>query len=715
LNLWCTMIGGGTLSLPLAFSKTGNVFLGPLLLLFVACITHFCFGLLIDCTYYCRIEPTATTTITTSRYVSSSSSSPSSHQSNSNNDHENDAQVMPLLPTELDSSNANNGATTAADATDDNADTVSTVVGTTTLEQITAVAFRSRSSSSNTTTYFLSSLLVLCMCWFAIIGYCVLLRDMLLPVSQYVQHEYNNHHSHHYRPPTDSMVDDSTMPSMVPTATTTATTTTTTVTWANNLSMILVVLIITPLCTLPTLTSLQRFSTLSMLSILILGLCIVYRSGQCHLGYYHRNDSQSSSNSTTTTTTSHIRHDTTRVVTQDWLQRHLNVADEPIIHDDDDNNHRYHHWTDGFNVFPRSMKDVLDVIPLFISCFVCHYNIPIVHNDFAHPTPERLRQWFTITIVGATLFYGIVGIAGSSFATMCGSTTRIVQGNVLLNFDPTDPLLLVGRLCLAITIALALPVLTIPARDIVLRYLQQQQQQQSSLSSLSALSMTSSTVRSNALSDNNNDLTEPLLQSSVVDNNEDIEGVDDEETIHASNVEQSDATTNTNDFLVGPNTHTNLVSNIATVMNGTSTNQDVSSSSSTSSFLQRLLLSICILWSGTAIASTVSSIAVVWDLLGSSLSIILSYLIPAGCYLQLHRRHHTNNNDNSNSDNSRTVSGNDTIPDHDSKMVVREFKASSWIWLPSIATLCWMIVFFCIPLMFLSTINAIYNLWPSKE
>lgn len=42
-NILSTMVGGGSLSLPLAFQKSGNALLGPLLLILVAAITEFCF------------------------------------------------------------------------------------------------------------------------------------------------------------------------------------------------------------------------------------------------------------------------------------------------------------------------------------------------------------------------------------------------------------------------------------------------------------------------------------------------------------------------------------------------------------------------------------------------------------------------------------------------------------------------------------------------
>jgi hypothetical protein len=55
------------------------------------------------------------------------------------------------------------------------------------------------------------------------------------------------------------------------------------------------------------------------------------------------------------------------------------------------------------------------------------------------------------------------------------------------------------------------------------------------------------------------------------------------------------------------------------------------------SFLLRLSTATGIFWTADLVASVVSSIDVVWHLLGSSLtvSILLSYLIPCGCYLMI--------------------------------------------------------------------------------
>lgn len=87
------------------------------------------------------------------------------------------------------------------------------------------------------------------------------------------------------------------------------------------------------------------------------------------------------------------------------------------------------------------------------------------------PTSDRVTRWVRTSIWPATLFYYIIGFTDSLFVKCTSSGS--VQGNILLDFNEDDPLLLLGRLCLAVTIALAFPMLIIPPRDILVRSLVQ--------------------------------------------------------------------------------------------------------------------------------------------------------------------------------------------------------------------------------------------------
>ncbi|KAI2492744.1 transmembrane amino acid transporter protein [Fragilaria crotonensis] len=206
---------------------------------------------------------------------------------------------------------------------------------------------------------------------------------------------------------------------------------------------------------------------------------------------------------------------------------------------------------------PSPPRMLLNSAPLFISCFVCHYNVHPVHNDLKDPTPRRVSRWIRLTTWSAASYYMAIGFSGSLYAA-CTPDGHIT-GNILLSFDDSDPLLLVGRLCLAMTITLALPMLTIPARDIVLRSFK--------------------------------------------------EHFEREEIAEDINLEEQ--------LSVVERGYVPLAEGAPPPM------------------LQRLAVAIVVLWSSAGVACCVSSINVVLTLVGSSLSILLSFLLPCGSYLVL--------------------------------------------------------------------------------
>jgi amino acid permease len=435
LNILSTMVGGGCLSLPLAFQQSGNSLLGPLLLIVIAFISDFCFRLLVASAAILNV--------------------PESQKR-----------------------------------------------GKDSFESITSAAFGARA-------YVFSMGLVTAMCFFGTVGYCVLLRDMLEPITDSIHTFQKFYWLHH------------------------------------NLSMFGVILVVTPLCTLSRFTALKNCNALSMFSILILGSCIVLRSIQCNLG----------------------SHD-------------VNENNDP--------------WHSHIRLWPDSPREVLDALPLYISCFVCHYNILPVHNELQEPSRARVSWWLRSTTWYAAIIYLVMGFAGSMYGTCTPSGS--VQGNVLLDFDEDDPLLLVGRLCLALTITLAFPMLVIPARDIVIRSLFQDGAETVVLPVVEGV--TNPTITSSSIDEVQEALEEPLLSAE----------------------EQQQAEPPPED----PEATTAPTTTAAAAAAPTTT---------TSSFALRLAVAVAIFWTAGGVASGVESIDVVWDLLGSSLSILLSHLIPCASYL----------------------------------------------------------------------------------
>jgi amino acid permease len=389
-----------------------------------------------------------------------------------------------------------------------------------------------------------------------------------------------------------------------------------------NFTMFLVILLVTPFCTLRHLTALKDCGAASMTSILILGSCVVFRSIQCNVNGPHTPNLGGGSGIDVSA-----------------------LGGAP--------------WYTYLTFFPESWRDLLDAVPLYISCFVCHYNILPVHNELKEPTSVRVSWWLRSTTWFALALYMIMGFAGSSYAH-CTPTGK-VQGNILLDFDENDPLLMVGRMCLAVTITLAFPMLIIPARDILLRSLifpalmkRANRRMENDATNVTADATTERQLVGEG-STGTSDLQEPLLS-------------EEDPPLHPPT-------------MVGPTTS-------GTTVASSGHNNTIASAS----FGLLLSTSIVIFWTAAVLASCVSSIDVVWDLLGSSLSILLSYLIPASTYLVITKQSLYTNNDSYYND------------DFDGRRQSLYTRQQFWS-----RIVCWLLLLFFSPLMVVSTINAVIN------
>jgi len=388
-------------------------------------------------------------------------------------------------------------------------------------------------------------------------------------------------------------------------------------TLARNAAMLFVVLCITPLTTWKNLTALKDVGAASMLSVLTVGLIVAYRSIECQLGEINQQS--------------------------DGLDTNAN--------------------NDGIRAFPLSMKQLLDAVPLFISSYICHFNVLPIHNELRCPTSDRVRQWVRTSLWSATLFYYMIGFTGSLMAK-CTSSNQ-VQGNILLDFDESDPLLLIGRLCLAMTITLAFPMLVIPARDILVRSLvgsrfgrrfnkQSTNQTMSTMPSSNEEDEGLTTVEFEPMeiAQPRNNLEDPLLVLGLSG-----DGLDDDDS--------------SDEFVEDLSISSEQIGS-----------RDVDSKSA------RTVVALLIFWSAATLACSVSSIDVVWDLLGSSFSIMLAFIIPCGSYLKLSGKRFGD------------------VQDGGSEGFQR--------WAIS-RTVAWAMLILFAPLMVVSTINAVYNSFFSSE
>ena len=393
-------------------------------------------------------------------------------------------------------------------------------------------------------------------------------------------------------------------------------------TLARNISMLTVVLFVTPLCTLRNLTALKNVGAGSMLSVCTVALCVAFRAIQCQLKPVDENGTDTN--------------------------------DEPIK---------------SLRAFPLSAKELLDAAPLFISSFVCHFNVLPIHNELRCPTRDRYRKWIRTSIWPATLFYWFIGFTGSLYIK-CTPSGK-VSGNILLDFDEEDPLLFIGRLCLAVTITLALPMLVIPARDILVRSMTSTRIGSSFLHRISPIQQHAQLHEHS--SDIQNGVSAPQMHHDMTT----VEFEPMEISQRNGGMEEPLLVLENRSLASVDVTDVDLVEEVPN-------RQHTKTIDSTSSKTARRLGAVVIFWTAALIACSVKSIDVVWDLLGSSFSIMMAFLIPCGAYLKLARMKRFNH-----------------LPVSDGGMGFR-----SWMLSRAVA---WLMILFFTPLMFISTLNAVYN------
>ncbi len=580
-NILSTMVGGGSLSLPLAFYQAGNGFMAPFLLLIIAALVEY--------SIYFLIEAAVIT---------------SSRERKRQRDDADGGDV------DIDGANEENGFLFNVDeevpstAIINNGSKLNSILnlkkqkGTTSYESVACEAFGPKAK------YFAMGL-VFSICFFTIIGYGVLLRDMLLPLSDTI-----------FPPKQQAAGDESTPKNDGPT-------------FAHNAVLLFVMLLVTPLCTLRNLTALESVGALSMTSIFILAVCISYRSIECNVS-----------------------------------SKYDDVRKMP--------------WSEYVMYLPQSSQDespwdnVLNALPILISVFMCHFNVLPVHNELKDPTPKRVNRLFRTTIWGAFIFYALVGFIGSMYGNC--TPNGVVESNVLLSFAEDDILILIGRFCLSLTITFAFPILVVPARDTVLRGIDE------------FLEWRKRKVVEREESANNeygngeyrladNDLSEPLLSDTFQEN----DSGDDEIFYDSQNydhMEEDGSGGHNGDRL------TNTQEQEIQMEQKAAAEQRIDN-------IRRIITSITIFWIGAIIACSVKDIDVIWDILGGSLSLIMGFTMPSATYLVLSKYIKKRLSSRSTGDGTEL----------DRKWKQKLHKVMSWT----------LFILF-IPLMFILTGNAVYNI-----
>ncbi|CAM9573705.1 unnamed protein product [Discosporangium mesarthrocarpum] len=105
--------------------------------------------------------------------------------------------------------------------------------------------------------------------------------------------------------------------------------------------------------------------------------------------------------------------------------------------------------------------DVMEAFPIMSLAYMCHLNMLSVHSHLVNPTRERLRGLLHGTIGLASCLYVVLALCGYLYAY------ENTKDDILLNFSPADPVMLLGRVGMGLTMLVAITMMTLPCRDVI--------------------------------------------------------------------------------------------------------------------------------------------------------------------------------------------------------------------------------------------------------
>ena len=91
--------------------------------------------------------------------------------------------------------------------------------------------------------------------------------------------------------------------------------------------------------------------------------------------------------------------------------------------------------------------------------YIAHYNGPAFYRELDRTSSQRFSRMVRIAFTVLTLLYIVIMVAGyATFGTVC-------KGNILLNYNPSDALGLVGRIATGFSILFGFPLVAAGARE----------------------------------------------------------------------------------------------------------------------------------------------------------------------------------------------------------------------------------------------------------
>jgi len=267
----------------------------------------------------------------------------------------------------------------------------------------------------------------------------------------------------------------------------------------------------------------------------------------------------------------------------------------------------YHAWDHNFHsalllsnarLYTVNFSNIIMVFPIVALSFFSSFNVLSVHGSLINPTRKRMKKVLDSTIILCVVLFYIVGLCGY----LCSYDET--KDNVFLNFPVSDIAILLGRFGYALTLLFGIPLVLLPCREALLSIPEQWTNWTNDLKARKTVVDMSSPYIVNGVNFNEE---RPLLSMYKFHNpstvsTQDSFGATPKPTrpIHALRDDR--------DLLRVPTT-------IEYILHYSSTAG---------------IQIICFIG-----AVAVPGVSIVWSICGSSMAIIIAYIIPSACYLKI--------------------------------------------------------------------------------
>jgi len=285
-------------------------------------------------------------------------------------------------------------------------------------------------------------------------------------------------------------------------------------------------------------------------------------------------------------------------------------------------------WADSYS-------DIIYAFPIIVLSFFSIYNVLPVHSALVNPSRERVKLVIHGTVFLCFVLFYVLAIGGYLYAY--GET----EDNILLNFPLANNMILIGRLGFGFTLMFGLPFIFLPCRealfDIPILIQKWRETKIKVVPEKRYVCKPQNGIKNEGpfvVNGVNFDEERPLLiHNSSITNGKKLmvgkttESIQDKDGMCYGSVPSLKR--------YGSAPLPRLPKIAETEVAVMKSNEDCAKNILQSKKCHYLISTLLLVTFGFIIAVTVPGVAIVWRIAGSSLTMIIGFLIPASCYLKI--------------------------------------------------------------------------------